>query len=92
MEFIEPNVVFRHYVSAEGTIMKRSSDEEPQGTIQWDLDRVDNRHRIYDNSYSPVATGKGVDVYIIDTGIYTKHKDFGGRAKYSGLDLSLIHI
>ncbi|CAI8014581.1 Cuticle-degrading protease [Geodia barretti] len=32
-----------------------------------------------DYSYKTQA-GDGVDVYIIDTGIYTQHPDFGGRA------------
>jgi subtilisin family serine protease len=32
-----------------------------------------------DYSYK-IDAGNGVDVYIIDTGIYTQHPDFGGRA------------
>ena len=25
-------------------------------------------------------TGRGVDVYVVDTGIFVEHSDFGGRA------------
>jgi cerevisin len=28
------------------------------------------------------AAGAGVDVYVVDTGIYTAHPEFGGRAKW----------
>lgn len=28
------------------------------------------------------AAGAGVDVYVVDTGILTTHKEFGGRAKW----------
>ena len=32
------------------------------------------------------ADGRGVDVYILDTGIRFKHEEFGRRAKYGGYD------
>lgn len=37
------------------------------------------------NSYTYTynsAAGSGVDIYVIDTGIYTSHSDFGGRARW----------
>jgi len=37
---------------------------------------------VYDYSYDPDTSGEGVDAYIIDTGIYLEHPDFGGRAKW----------
>jgi len=46
----------------------------------WGLDRIDQRARPLDNSYTYNQTGVGVDVYCIDTGIRTTHTDFGGRA------------
>ncbi len=46
----------------------------------WGLDRIDQRSRPLDQSYTYNQTGSGVDVYIIDTGIRTTHTDFGGRA------------
>ncbi|KAJ3480012.1 hypothetical protein NLI96_g8665 [Meripilus lineatus] len=30
----------------------------------------------------PTNAGSGVDIYIIDTGIFTGHSDFGGRARW----------
>lgn len=51
----------------------------------WGLDRVDQRDRPLDNSYSYNQTGAGVDAYMIDTGIRFTHVDFGGRA-VTGVD------
>jgi subtilisin family serine protease len=32
--------------------------------------------------YNYFAYGGGVDVYVVDTGIYTGHSTFGGRARW----------
>ena len=46
----------------------------------WGIDRIDQRSRPLSGSYTYTRNGSGVRVYIIDTGIYTSHPQFGGRA------------
>ncbi|MFG3254835.1 S8 family serine peptidase [Streptomyces sp. NPDC048172] len=49
----------------------------------WGLDRIDQKKPQGDGSYTyPASAGKGVTVYVIDTGVRIGHKDFGGRASY----------
>ncbi|KAI9176060.1 hypothetical protein H9P43_006425 [Blastocladiella emersonii ATCC 22665] len=46
------------------------------------LDRIDAR-RGTDGSFTfPDTAGQGVSVYVIDTGINTRHPDFQGRARF----------
>src|SRR4030081_2120975 len=49
-------------------------------TPSWGLDRIDQRYLPLDNSYTYPNTASNVHAYIIDTGIYITHSDFGGRA------------
>ena len=51
-----------------------------QTNATWGLDRVDQRDRPLDGTYSYDASGAGVNAYIVDTGILLSHNDFAGRA------------
>ncbi|GHE50061.1 S8 family peptidase [Streptomyces vinaceus] len=62
--------------------IKATQDDPPS----WGLDRIDQSAKAGDKKYNyPDSAGEGVTAYVIDTGIRTTHKDFGGRAT-SGFD------
>jgi subtilisin family serine protease len=52
----------------------------------WHLDRIDQRTLPRDAKYVFDATGEGVTVYIIDSGIAYSHAEFEGRASL-GVDI-----
>jgi len=47
--------------------------------VAWGLDRSDQRDLPLDGRYEPGATGAGVHVYVVDTGIDLDHVEFRGR-------------
>merc|ERR1719429_125808 len=52
-------------------------DAEDESASTWGLRRIGADRR--------TSTGRGVSVYVLDTGVRTSHRDFGGRAR-SGAD------
>jgi len=51
-----------------------------QTKATWGITRVAERTLDLTQPYKYNEDGSGVDAYVIDTGIYTSHQDFGGRA------------
>ncbi len=45
----------------------------------WGQDRVDQHDLPLDDSFNPQKTGRGVNVYVLDTGIRRTHTEFGNR-------------
>ncbi|MGH7607846.1 MAG: S8 family peptidase, partial [Gemmatimonadales bacterium] len=80
--YVEPDQVYR--VDATQTM---NANGDP-----WGLDRIDQRAVPLSRTYTYTATGSGVHAYIIDTGIWTLHPDFGGRADnvYDAFGLSSL--
>ena len=64
----------------EDAIVEPAQSTQPNAP--WGISRIDQRGWAYplDSNYDYNATGNGVNVYVIDTGIYLAHPDFEGRA------------
>ncbi|MDY7232813.1 Ig-like domain-containing protein [Hyalangium rubrum] len=79
-----------HALSADPRVRYVEEDVEvrlsaTQGSATWGVDRIDQRDLPLNTLYTYEATGKGVNAYILDTGIRITHAEFGGRA-FSGFD------
>ncbi|KOU23957.1 peptidase S8 [Streptomyces sp. WM6372] len=62
---------------------------DAQSPAPWPLDRIDQSVLPLDGSYTYATTAQGVTAYVVDTGIYASHQEFGGRARvgYNGVFL-----
>ena len=57
------------------------SETSAVSRANWGLDRIDQRALPLDGRHGTKATGAGVTVYVLDTGMDTAHPEFGGRAQ-----------
>lgn len=64
----------------QDSYMQLEGETSVQDYPIWGLDRIDQRDVLLDRAYSYTATGKGVNVYIMDSGINYSHSEFGNRA------------
>lgn len=58
------------------TVVTALATESP---VTWGLDRIDQRQLPLNDAYTYDNTGRGVNAYIIDTGIRSTHREFTGR-------------
>lgn len=63
------------YVEEDGIV----SINATQNNATWGLDRVDQRDRPLNGSYTYNTTASNVHMYVIDTGVRGSHSEFSGR-------------
>jgi subtilisin family serine protease len=72
-----PRVAF---VERDGVVTtSTTSTAGTQTSATWGLDRIDQRARPLNGTFSYPSTAPGVRAYIVDTGVRASHVDFGGR-------------
>ncbi len=58
-----------------------STQRDTQSNPSWGLDRIDQRDLPLDQSFTYSFSGKGVNAYVVDTGLRATHNEFKGRVQ-----------
>ncbi|KAJ3213767.1 hypothetical protein HK099_007192 [Clydaea vesicula] len=73
------------YVTRDRKLKLFADEEIVQTNPTWGINRVDQRNLPLDNTYSYAPNaGKGITVYVVDTGLDNTHPEFEGRARWGG--------
>src|SRR3989442_14521982 len=73
----DPNVA---YIEPDHVVHVDDTEQMDSNGDPWGLDRIDQTALPLSGTYTWTSTAAGVHAYIIDTGIWTMHPDFGGPA------------
>src|SRR5437879_13721524 len=68
------------YIETDQLVQTDGTEQMDANGDPWGLDRIDQRALPLSGTYTYASTGAGVHVYLIDTGIWTSHPEFEGRA------------
>ncbi|CAG8610409.1 11256_t:CDS:2 [Paraglomus brasilianum] len=85
-----PSVLTKIRESDDVAFVEKDQKVFPTSAFQqgapWNLARTSHRDRLvlatYNKYYYDATAGKGVTAYVLDTGVFVNHTDFGGRARW----------
>jgi subtilisin family serine protease len=83
VKYVEKNgkVKINYAVPSPNELFKRTTDSSPD--LLFNLDRIDQAKFPVDGKYTfPDTAGKGVNIFVVDTGVDAAHVEFEGRAKF----------